>query len=118
MPLLSIRQSKNCDTEVKLYNFSYRIIKNFERIAEDAEIDGEEAHFRMVMPNIALDVYQLHRMKAPVLGFGARVDDSRRMDTDFSPSRMFTIYEKTDMYNEIDVAIQLPPELIREAMIG
>ncbi|KAK3102670.1 hypothetical protein FSP39_013054 [Pinctada imbricata] len=95
-----------------------QIIKNFEKIAEDAEIDDDSGHFRMVMSNIALDVYQLHRHKRPVLGFGAKAAQTRRMDSDFSPNRIFTIYDQTDMYRDVDVAIQLPPDLIDEATAG
>ncbi|XP_022298170.2 uncharacterized protein LOC111107321 [Crassostrea virginica] len=90
------------------------IIKNFERIVEETEI-SDDGHFRLVLPNVAMEIYELEKHAQPIIGMAARTDENgKALYTPFNQQRIVSIYNDSAFYDDIDVAIHLPPELVQE----
>ena len=94
------------------------IIKNFEKIVEETEI-SDDGHFRLVLPNVAMEIYELEKHSQPIIGMAARTDENgKALYTPFDQQRIVSIYNDSAFYDDIDVAIHLPPELIQETKTG
>lgn len=94
------------------------IIKNFERIVEETEI-SDDGHFRLVLPNVAMEIYELEKHAQPIIGMAARTDENgKALYTPFNQQRIVSIYNDSAFYDDIDVAIHLPPELVQETKNG
>lgn len=90
------------------------IIKHFERIVEDTDLN-DDGHFRLVLPNVAMEIYELQKFSQPVIGMAAKTDeDGKAVYTPFNQQRIVSIYNESVLYDDIDVAIHLPPELVEE----
>lgn len=73
----------------------------------------------MVLPNVAMEIYELQKFSQPVIGMAAKTDeDGKAVYTPFNQQRIVSIYNESVLYDDIDVAIQLPPELVEETKAG
>lgn len=101
-----------------MYCFCSSIIKNFERIVEDTDLN-DDGHFRLVLPNVAMEIYELQKFSQPVIGMAAKTDENgKAVYTPFNQQRIVSIYNESVLYDDIDVAIHLPPELVEETKAG
>ena len=72
--------------------------------------------FRIVTPNVALEVWDLRYQSLPVIGLAAKEDDKT---TQFKESHIVTLYNRSQVYfDDVNAAIELPPELVNELMTG
>ncbi|XP_060082233.1 uncharacterized protein LOC132561550 [Ylistrum balloti] len=94
---------------------SKRILKSFEKVAENIYLE-DDGKLRIVKPNVALEVWELNKMKVPIIGLAARQGKDGRLDEVFDEDRIFTVYNTSQLYGDIDAAIELPSELIASEM--
>lgn len=79
----------------------------------DLDVYGQ---FRIVTPNVALEVWDLKYQSLPIIGLAAREDQKKK---EFDESNIITLYNRSQVYFEnINAAIELPPELVKEVMTG
>lgn len=72
--------------------------------------------FRIVTPNVALEVWDLKYQSLPVIGLAAKED---YRTTQFEESQIVTLYNRSQGYfDDVNAAIELPPELVNELMTG
>ena len=73
--------------------------------------------FRIVTPNVALEVWDLKKHQSlPVIGLAAKED--RKKDV-FDEAQIVTIYNRSQVYfDDVNAAIELPPELVQEVING
>ncbi|OWF34702.1 uncharacterized protein LOC110443881 [Mizuhopecten yessoensis] len=95
---------------------SNRILKSFEKVAENIDLE-DDGKLRIVKPNVAMEVWNLNQIKVPIIGLAARQGKAGRLDEAFNEDRIFTLYNQSQLYGDIDAAIELPPELITSAMV-
>ncbi|XP_069101076.1 uncharacterized protein [Argopecten irradians] len=95
---------------------SQRILKSFEKVAENIYLE-DDGKLRIVKPNVALEVWNLNQMKRPIIGLAARQGKAGRLEEVFNEDRIFTLYNQSELYGDIDAAIELPSDLIASEMI-
>lgn len=72
--------------------------------------------FRIVTPNVALEVWDLKYQSLPVIGLAAKEDYKT---TQFEENQIVTLYNRSQVYvDDINAAIELPPELVNELKTG
>lgn len=72
--------------------------------------------FRIVTPNVALEVWDLKYQSLPVIGLAAKEDNKRQ---EFEESQIVTLYNRSQVYvDDVNAAIELPPELVNELITG
>ncbi|CAG2244165.1 unnamed protein product [Mytilus edulis] len=101
------------DDEVKKSTKANSIIKSLEKVAGKMDLDVY-GQFRIVTPNVALEVWDLKYQSLPIIGLAAREDQKKK---EFDESQIITLYNRSQVYFEnINAAIELPPELVEEVM--
>lgn len=66
-----------------------------------------------------MEIYELEKYTQPVIGLAAKTDKQGNvLYTPFNQQRIITIYNDSAVYDDIDVAIHLPPELVQETRMG
>lgn len=66
-----------------------------------------------------MEIYELEKHSQPIIGMAARTDENgKALYTPFNQQRIVSIYNDSAFYDDIDVAIHLPPELIQETKTG
>lgn len=72
--------------------------------------------FRIVTPNVALEVWDLKHQAQPVIGLAAKEDQKHDI---FEDSHIITLYNRSQIFlDDVNAAIELPPELVNEVMTG
>ncbi|VDI65017.1 G protein-coupled receptor 126 [Mytilus galloprovincialis] len=101
------------DDEVKKSTKANSIINSLEKVAGKMDLDVY-GQFRIVTPNVALEVWDLKYQSLPIIGLAAREDQKTK---EFDESNIITLYNRSQVYFEnINAAIELPPELVEEVM--
>lgn len=78
----------------------------------DLDVYGQ---FRIVTPNVALEVWDLKHQAQPVIGLAAKEDQK---DV-FQDSHIITLYNRSQIFvDDVNAAIELPPNLVDEVMSG
>jgi len=76
----------------------------------------DDDHIRLVQPNVAMEVWKLNSMKVPIIGMAAKHGQGKDLTDIFREERIYTIYNQSQLYDDIDAAIELPPELIKDTL--
>ncbi|XP_063447801.1 uncharacterized protein LOC134727351 [Mytilus trossulus] len=101
------------DDEIKKSTKANSIIKSLEKVAGKMNLDVN-GQFRIVTPNVALEVWDLKYQSLPIIGLAAREDQKKK---EFDESQIITLYNRSQIYfDDLNAAIELPPELVEEVM--
>lgn len=67
-------------------------------------------------PNVVMEVWKLDRMSSPVIGLAARKGE--QINGVFQDHKIVTLFNRSDIYDDVDAAIELPRDLIEESITG
>ncbi|KAJ8301740.1 hypothetical protein KUTeg_020727 [Tegillarca granosa] len=92
-----------------------RIIKRFEKVAETSEVE-DDGKLKIVEENVAMEIWRLDMQQNPIIGMAAMKYKEERLRKTFIDKDIITIYNESQLYDDVEAAIELPSDLVQDAM--
>lgn len=65
-----------------------------------------------------MEIWRLDMQKNPIIGMAAMKYKEERLSNSFIDKDIITIYNESQLYDNVEAAIELPTDLVQDAMTG